>query len=182
MRLFKYENFRVVVEPEALMLKPFKKIWDRDKSEEKEKASMELAFVYFYTDPRSDYMYLTDEEERKKAIKEGEGFKDKWEPDKTINEAIVLYESFKSSASLLLEDTRFAVDKLRKLLREIDLTATDERGKPIYTLNTITATIKQVPSLIEDLNKAERSLNKEALVEGRMRGSGEKSIYEDGFN
>lgn len=45
-------------------------------------------------------------------------------------------------SALLLEDTRVAVDKLRKLLREIDLDATDEKGKPKYTLNTITSTIK----------------------------------------
>ena len=92
------------------------------------------------------------------------------------------YNSFKSTSALLLEDTRYAVDKLRKLLREVDLSKTDDKGKPVYTLNTITATIKQVPSLVKDLDDAERAISKESIVTGKMRGQGEKTIMEDGLN
>ena len=35
MKLFKYESYQVTIEPEALTLKPFKVIWDRDKSKHK---------------------------------------------------------------------------------------------------------------------------------------------------
>jgi len=45
MKLFKYEGYEVKVAPEALTLKPFKKLWDRDKSKTKEKAFMELSFL-----------------------------------------------------------------------------------------------------------------------------------------
>ena len=181
-RLFKYEGYKMVIEPEALLLKPFKQIWQRDRSQNKDKAMMELGFIYFFCDPRSDYQYLTDEEQRKQAIKEGEGLPEKWEPDKVVLDAMEFYNSFKPTSALLLEDTRFAVDKLRKLLREIDLTQTDDKGKPIYTLNTITATIKQVPSLVKDLDDAEKAIAKESMVAGKMRGQGEKTIMEDGLN
>jgi len=73
---------------------------------------------------------------------------------------------------LLLEDTRFAVDKLRILLREIDLTEKDEKGKLIYTLNTVTATIKQIPSLAKDLDEAEKAIASELREIGKMRGQG----------
>ena len=131
------------------------------------------------SDPRSDYQYLVDEEERSKAIKEGEGIDSKWKPDKVVLDAITFYKSFKPTSALLLEDTRFAVDKLRKLLREIDLTEVDDKGKPIYTLNTITATIKQIPSLVKDLDEAEKTLSKELIESSKVRGSQEKSMYED---
>ena len=36
MKLFKYEGYRVIIEPEALLLKPFRVIWDRDKKDTKE--------------------------------------------------------------------------------------------------------------------------------------------------
>ena len=161
MKLFKYENYEVKVSEEALILEPFKKIWNRDKSKNKDKALMELGFIYFMEDPRSDYQYIVDKDERKKAIKEGEGFKNSWEPDKIIEDGLKLYSSFKTTSSLLLEDTRYAIDKLRKYLREIDLNEVDDKGKPIFTLNTITSTIKQIPALIKDLDIAEKSLNKE---------------------
>ena len=73
MKLFKYEGYRVVIAEEALALKPFKKLWDRDKSANKDKAIAELSFIYFFCDPRSDYQYLTDPDARKEAIKEGGG-------------------------------------------------------------------------------------------------------------
>lgn len=182
MKLFKYEGYKVVISEEALALKPFRTIWNRDRSVSKDKAILELSYIYFMSDPRSDYQYITDIEERSKAIKEGEGLPNSWKEDKAIKEALVFYNSFKPTSSLLLEDTRVAVDKLRKLLRDIDLKKVDGKGKPIYTLNTITATIKQVPELVKALDEAERSLASEMRDSGKMRGSGEKTIFEDGFN
>ena len=45
MKLFKYEGYKIVISEEALILKPFKKLWDRDKSNDKGKALMELSFI-----------------------------------------------------------------------------------------------------------------------------------------
>ena len=179
MKLFKYEGYKITISEEALLLKPFKAIWKRDKSLNKEKALSELGFIYFFCDIRSDYQYIVDEEARMASIKEGEGMPEDWTPDSVILEAMQFYSTFKSTSALLLEDTRYAVDKLRKLLREIDLAQTDDKGKPIYTLNTITATIKQVPSLVKDLDEAERSIAKEIAQSDKVRGAQSKSIYED---
>ncbi len=179
MKLFKYEGYKITISEEALLLRPFKAIWKRDKSQNKEKALMELGFIYFFCDIRSDYQYIVDEDARRESIKEGEGLPKNWEPDAAVKEAMEFYNTFKPTSALLLEDTRFAVDKLRKLLREIDLNQTDDKGKPIYTLNTITATIKQVPSLVRDLDEAERSIAKEIAQSDKARGAQTKSIYED---
>lgn len=182
MKLFKYEGYKVVISEEAFALKVFRQIWNRDRTQSKDRAIMELGYVYFMMDPRSDYQYLVDEEERSNAIKEGEGLPSNWKPDKLIEEAMEFYGRFKPTAALLLEDTRYAVEKLRKLLREIDLKEVDDKGKPIYTLNTITATIKQVPGLAKDLDEAEKALASEMRAAGKMRGQGEKTIYEDGLD
>ena len=179
MKLFKYEGYKITISEEALLLRPFKAIWKRDKTQNKEKALMELGFIYFFCDIRSDYQYIVDEDARRESIKEGEGLPKNWEPDAAVKEAMEFYNTFKPTSALLLEDTRFAVDKLRKLLREIDLNQTDDKGKPIYTLNTITATIKQVPSLVRDLDEAERSIAKEIAQSDKARGAQTKSIYED---
>lgn len=182
MKLLKYEGFKVTIAPEALALAPFKKLWNRDRSVSKDRAISEISYVYFMIDPRSDYQYLVDEEERSKAIIEGEGLPNNWKPDKVVTEAMQFYSRFKPTAALLLEDTRVAVEKLRKLLRDINLQDTDDKGRPLYTLNTITATIKQVPSLAKDLDEAERALSSEMRNEGKMRGQGEKTIFEDSLD
>lgn len=179
MKLFRYEGYKITISEEAFMLKPFKVIWNRDKSVNKDKALLELGFIYFFADPRSDYQYIVDDEERMAQIKLGEGLKEDWKPDKLVLEAIDFYKTFKPTSALLLEDTRIAVDKLRSLLRNINLNDVDDKGKPIYTLNTITATIKQIPGLIKDLDEAERALAKEIAQSDKVRGAAEKSIYED---
>lgn len=179
MRLIKYEGYNLTIEPELLTLAPFKKIWTRDKSKDKSKALQELGYIYFMYDIRSDYQIYIDEEKRSREIKIGEGMPENWEPDDTVKEAATYFSKFKPAAALLLEDTRVAVDKLRTLLRNINLNEVDDKGRPIYTLNTITSTIKQIPSLVKDLDEAERALAKEIAQSDKVRGAQEKSMYED---
>lgn len=179
MKLLKYEGYNLTFEPEILTLKVFKRLFTRDKTKDKSKFLQELGYIYFMLDPRSDYMYITDEDERSKAIIIGEGLSDTWKVDSILQDAMDYYKSFRPTSALLLEDTRVAVDKLREALRSINITETDDKGRPIYTLNTIVATIKQVPSLVKDLDDAERAISKEIVQNDKIRGSVEKAMYED---
>lgn len=179
MRLLKYEGYKLTFEPELLTLKVFKRLHTRDRSKDKSRFLQELGYIYFMADPRSDYQYITDEEERSKAIIDGEGLPSDWKVDSVLNDALVYYSKFKPTAALLLEDTRFAVDKLRQQLREIDLGAVDDKRRPIYTLNVVVSTIKQVPSLAKDLDEAEKALARDMIQNDRIRGTVDKSPYED---
>lgn len=178
-KLFRQDGYEVKIDPEALLLKPFKKIWDRDRSKDKNRALQELGFIYFVCDPRSDYQYLVDMEVRQEAVKQGEGLPEKWEPDASVKIAMEFYSSFKPTSALLLEDTRIAVDKLRAYLKEIDLHSVDDKGKPIHTLNTVTSTIKQIPDLIKGLDEAERAVSRDVIEAGKVRGGHEKATLED---
>lgn len=179
MKLFKREGYDITISDEAMSLKAFRDIWKRDRSINKERATMELSFCYFMEDPRSDYQYMTNKEDRQQAVILGLGLDKGWKPDKLVEAALEFYASFQTTSSLLLEDTRIAVDKLRQQLRDIDLEAEDRNGKPIYTLNTVVSTIKQVPGLVEDLDKAERAIHAEIALADKVRGAQDKSMYED---
>lgn len=181
MKLFKYEGYKVVISEEALMLKPFKELWQRDKTKTKDKALSELAYIYFMEDPASDYQYIVNREDRHNAIVEGEGLKS-WKPDKAVIAAMEFYASFKTTSALILEDTRYAADNLRKSLREINIHDTDDKGRPLYTISSIISAIKQVPTLVKELAEAEKSIAKEmAEANGRVRGQKKKSLMEDGI-
>ena len=140
MRLFKRDGYNLIISDEAYALKAFRQIWNRDKSLSKERAITELGYCYFMEDSRSDYKYIIDEQERKEAIKQGEGMKDNWEPD-----------------------TR-SMD-----LTELDIKETKELG----------AIIKLIPSMVKDLDEAERAIAKELSQNDKVRGAQEKAIYED---
>lgn len=176
MRLLTYEGYNLTIDPMLLTLKPFKALWIRDKTIKKERAISEIAYTYFMEDPRSDYQYIIDRDERSKAIKEGEGLKSTWQPDGTVKEAMKLYASFKTTSALLLEDTRALVDGYRNKLRVLTSDMSELDVKDVKELGAI---IKQVPSMVKDLDEAERALAKEIAQSDKVRGAQEKSIYED---
>lgn len=179
MKLLKYEGYKLNISEEALLLKPFKVIWDRDKSATKEKALMELGYIYFMEDSRSDYQMYIDRDERSAQIKLGEGFKESWTPDAKLIAAMEFYSSFKSDSVLLLEDLRVMVNNLRKHLKNIDLEAVDDRGKPIYNIDSYTKTVADLNKLIKSIDETEKTINNELTKSDKVRGSSEKAMYED---
>ena len=86
MRLFKKDGYSVVISDEALLLKPFRELWNRDRTKSKEHATLELGYLYFMGDARSDYGYIKDMKDRSNAVIMGEGMPDKWKPDKKVEE------------------------------------------------------------------------------------------------
>lgn len=174
MKLFKYEGYEVRVAPEALTLKPFKKLWDRDKSKTKDKAIMELSFLYFYCDPRSDYQYIIDKEDRMDAVKQGEGLPKDWKPDAVLNAAIEFYSSFDSTAAILLRAASEAVDKVQKTLK--DLEPDDTKSLKEYL-----AAIKMIPEVAAMIKEAEKTINDE-MEYGEAKGSIEKTLFDDGLD
>ena len=174
MKLFKYEGYEVKIAPEALSLKPFKKLWDRDKTKSKDKANMELAFLYFYCDPRSDYQYILDDEDRLKAVKEGIGLDSKWKPDKDMENAIKLYKTFEAPSSALLRAALEGVDKVQKLLK--DLEPDDTKSLKEY----LTA-MKLIPEVAAMIKEAEKTINEE-MEYGEAKGSIEKTLFDDGLD
>ena len=175
-RLFNFEGYEVEVEPEALMLAPFKLLWDRDKDQHKSMAKQELAYIYFMGDPRSDYQYLVDADVRSSEIIKGLGMPDKWKPDEAVKRALTFYESFKPTSAGLLEDTRYFVNSFRKELR---VRSENLGSLEMKELKEAMALVKQIPSMSKDLDEAERTLNKDIMAEAKARGSQQKSILED---
>ena len=125
--------------------------------------------------------YLAAKEARKEAIKEGLGLPNKWDISTTLQTAIDFYESFKSESALLLEDMNMVIEKLRASLKDIDFKLLDDKGRPIYTLKDVTATLKQIPELVEELKKIETVINSEFASSTKMRGNQEKTILDDGI-
>lgn len=174
MKLFKYEGYEVKVAPEALTLKPFRKLWDRDKSKEKEKAINEFAFLYFFCDPRSDYQYILDDDDRMNAVIEGIGLDKGWAPDKQMKEAISLYKTFEAPSSTLLRVALEGVNKVQLLLK--DLEPDDTKSLKEY----LTA-LKMIPEVASMIKDAEKSINEE-MEYGEAKGSIEKTLFDDGLD
>ena len=49
MRLLKYEGYKVVIDPEILVLKPFRDLWKRDRTKEKERTTFKYPQKNIYS-------------------------------------------------------------------------------------------------------------------------------------
>lgn len=180
MELFKKDAGELVVAPEVRLLAPFKKLFDR--TEDKELARKELAFIYYYADTKSDYSDIIEEEVKAEDIRKDVLLPKDWQIDDDVWDAIHFYiERSTTISSRLLTDARHSVDKLSKFLRDIDLAKTDAKGTLVYNPSQITSVIEKLPKLVDNLKKLEEQVLKEKEEDKKMRGTKEKNLYEDGI-
>lgn len=183
MHILEYQNYEVVPTEEAFLIKPIRDLYNNDKSKTKEKFMQQMSILYFMVDPRSTYNYILSDEDRFQAILEQEGLPKDYKIDKKLQDAMEIYRKHTVTSSfLLLQDMKIAIEKVRQFLRDVDLTAVDDKGKPLYTINSVTAAIKQIPQLAKDVVEAEKTITKEIEEQGRARGGNQnKTLFEDGF-
>lgn len=181
MNLVRINNYKLEVEDEILLLKPFKEIYKADKTKDKSKFMDFLTIVYFTYDPRSDYSYLVNENDRLKEVCESNGFDVPKFTSKEL-ECIELYKKLTTTISVeLLKSTKLAISKVQEYLENLDMYATDDKGKLINSISTVTSAIKQIPALVKEVTEAEKTVTKEIEEAGRARGGNSKKLLEDGI-
>ena len=183
---FDKENYSVSYSPQLLTLKPFKKLIDRDKSKNKERAVKEISFIAFFADLRSDYMYIVDDDERTHELIKDLDLPSTWKVDKEIQDAIDFYlERSTTVNSTIYQGACKAAIDVSKYLRTADilLQERDAHGKVVVDINKITGALEKVPKIMANLNAAHQELVKEQkITEGRSKGSRTFNMYEDGLN
>lgn len=184
MKLFQMVNWQLEVSEEVWGLLPFKKLLDRDKSKDKERALKELLFIFFYSDVKSDYL-LMEEDERITEIKKDIGLPKTWKIDKDIQLAIDTYEKVSSSIiEELYKNTIKSARAIGNYLKNTDalLKERDNSGKVVTDIAKITASVQKVPKLMVDLKSAYKEVVKEQEDNNnKKKGSKSFNIFEEGL-
>lgn len=175
MKLFKRVDYKLIVEPIVFSIKAFKRLDQRDRTVNKSQLEKELAFIYFVYDPRSDLQFIVDEQERIERVKELIGFDSKFKIDGDLQKAIDVYVSMtETSSSLLLQDIKIGVDKLRKYLREAEVDAD--------SFDKYTRSLKELIPMSQKISDAERTVIKEVEELGELRGNRQQTLLDSGFD
>lgn len=184
MKLFKIEKWSLFLEEEVWGFSAFNKLLKRDKTKEKEIALKEMLFVYFYTDVKSDYLHMQDEE-KLIEIKKDIGLPVKWKLDKDILDAIELYKKLSHTVieQLYLQSLKSAAAIGDYLENSAELLAErDNNGRPVNDISKITMAVQKIPKLMGDLKAAYKEVVKEQEDnENKKKGSKSFNIFEDGF-
>lgn len=174
MKLFKLVNYNLSIDDEAYLLLPFKALWDRDRSKNKELAQAELAYIFFMEDFNSDFFTILDEAERKEEVKRNLSLPSNWQEDTAVLEAREFYrdKTQNTYSLLLLKDVRGALDKIREFLRDAD---------PIKNINQLLSTTQKVGELLIQIDKLEDKVKRDLQDQSKIVGSKTKAIFEDGL-
>ena len=92
MKLIEFDGEDFKIADEALLVRPIRELFRADKSRKKEEFWRQISYLWFMCDPRSSYMYLTNDEERSLEIKRQEGFDEKWKPSVVLRDAMEQYK------------------------------------------------------------------------------------------
>lgn len=172
MKLIEFDGMEFKIADEALLVRPIRELFQKDKSKKKEEFWKQISYLWFMCDPRSSYMYLVNEEERAKEIKIQEGLGEDWNPPELLRDAMTIYRKQTiTSAAILLEGMRKGIDKLSTFLGET--TFSDK------TVAAMTNALKQIPELSKALVEAEKSLAKDFETDDKARGNASKAVGED---
>ena len=64
MKLIEFDGMDFKIADEALLVRPIREMFQKDKSKKKEEFWKQISYLWFMCDPRSSYMYLVDDDAR----------------------------------------------------------------------------------------------------------------------
>ena len=183
MKLIRYEDYQVKVADEALLIRPIRRLFNADRSERKEKFWQQRSYLFFMCSPQSTYSYILDYDERHRNIVEQEGLPEDFRPSEMLAEAMRIYKQHTITVSQkLLIDALTAADKIGKFLREIDLDAEDDKGKPKYQISNIMSALKNLEGVISTIQNLQKKVDQELEEQGKARGTQELTVGDVGLD
>jgi hypothetical protein len=183
MKLIEIENYELKIAPELLLVRPFRRLWNQDRSDRKEKFYQQMSYVFFMVSPQSTYSYVLDLDERSKMIIEQEGLPSDFRPSELLVEAMKVYKNHTTTVSQkLLQDALVAADTVGTFLRTVDLTEEDDKGRPKYQVSQITAALKNLEGIINTIQTLQKKVEQEIADNGKARGTQELTVGDIGLD
>jgi hypothetical protein len=180
MKLLELKNSKVIIAPEALMIPEFKNLWEKDTSEDKEKALKDLSYIYFTCDYKSPYLTSMGKERVRLAVAKDFMKDSSYKPTVEIEDAMHKYKSLQFTPSMkLLEASIATIYNLTDYLENVDLQERDKNGRPIYKPTDVTNSLKSIGGIVESLNKVREQVEREQTTKGTLRGQRQKGNRED---
>lgn len=171
-------------DPIVAEIKAFKNVVNKDKSKDKSTAKAEIAFIWFYSDPKSDFYGIPDDKIKVAEILNIVDLPKGWTISKEVAKAIEFYSKMiRTTTVILLEKMRKTINKLSDHLEEINFSETDDSGKLKYDMKKVVDTASQIPRLLTTLKEIEDRVKEEqTALEKKIRGKKELSVWEDGID
>lgn len=177
MDIFHFRDNKVEPTEHALLVPPFKKVWDRDKSKDKTRAIAELTYIVFMLDPRrkNPYSGKVDKKEKHEVLSVLLFEDATWEPDPVVEAAYHWYRSYIKELVPSLALYEMAVLALRSTTKSLsDAIAGKEDGTPGMPPEKVLSVMKQLKESTKSLEDYRTAVEEEIF--SNVQGKAGKQI------
>lgn len=185
MDLFIIEGNVVKPTVHALMLSPYKDMWEGDPDPEKSNAIREFTYIEFMcsykkSNPFKGYPDEIKEDRIVKSVYKEDA--DTFERSELVEEGMRLYEEFRDEASPTLNFYIAAVagaGKMVNWLKDFDMDRVNARtGVPLYKPRDITSALKDTYDVMKNLDSLKVKVQEELFENTKTRGNKEINYFE----
>jgi hypothetical protein len=182
MDLFELVNDHALPSVHALLIEPFKSMWEEDESDRKTDCIKKFTYIELLCSPKKSNPYFgLSEQEReitlKRAIFQGQTPSNVEQIILAIHKYKDLLEEASPTYDLLLA-AYSAKEKLVEFLKDLDPAAKTKSDTLILKPKDITAALKDVFETAKSLDAARNKMNQELMEESRTRKSRTPGRYE----
>ena len=182
--LFKVEDRVVKPTDEVLQVSPFREIWERDTSPNKEVALQEFSFIEFMTSALKTNPYRGYAEDRKAEVVKRDIVKvEGWSPDILVLKGMEKVKEFQKDGSesySLYLSALVAKNKLQDFFNTFNMNKVNMKtGAPIYKPKDITAALQDLDRTIVSLQSLERKVEEDLFETSKIKGQKEVSVFAD---
>lgn len=184
LHLFEVVGNTAIPTTEALLIYPYKEIWERDVSEKKEQAIKELSYIelscsYKKANPFAGY----DEAERYLRVAENV-FPDTpdYIPDELVQRGMVQYKKFQEEASQSMsfyESVVTSVKKLQNFLNNVDLRERTKLGGAVYKPADISKAASDAVNVLHNLTTLKEKVQQELFEASKTKGQRTVGAFEE---
>ena len=203
MRLFNLKDGKVIIEPEALTIPEFEKIWEYDRAASKSRARAELSIVYHMCDFNSPYFNYSEGQRYELLKKDFITQDEKYVLTKRLKDAFAKYRELNQTPSeLSIIELRETLDSMRSIVGVFrknieaklkdkktdfdEVIQTNRNGTVVTKLALINSNLMEllktaaaIPKIIEQLAELEKKVKTEkAADKSRVRGNKKISYLE----
>jgi hypothetical protein len=184
MDLFVVHNNKAFPSTHALLISPFREIWNNDRSVEKEEAIRIFTYIELLASPKKSNPYFgIPEEDRHLKVK-----KEVWgdsppsvENSLEIIKAVEKYKDLLAIASpsfVLFESAMVMAENLQEQIRTFNLNERTRSGSLVLKPKDATNALKDIPDTVKSLELLRARVNQELIEDAKTRNQREIGHYE----
>jgi len=179
--LFIVENGVAKPTTEALLISPFKEIWERDTSEYKTEAIRDFSFIEFMTSKKDTNPYAGYDDNVRYDTLKGIYYPDS-EPDNLVEQGLAKMVQFQTEASATYSYYTAVMEgaqKMKQFFRTFDMTERNEKtGLPIYKPGEITRAMSDTDKILQNMNSMKKRVEQELFESEKTRGNKNINYFE----